>query len=82
MVVYRYSLRKFLRTPSTWIILFIGIMVMFWIGGFLNFYIMSRHWNLKSTDMLKEFAMKGAFIISYATVGNDDLFVNSSICRF
>ncbi len=42
---------------------------MFWIGGYLSFYIMSRNWDLKSTAQLKELAMKGAFIISYSTVG-------------
>ncbi len=42
---------------------------MFWIGGYLSFFVMSRNWDLKSTSQLQEFAMKGAFIIAYSTVG-------------
>ena len=50
MVVYRYTLRKFLRTPSTWVLLVIGILTMFFLGGFLTFWLLGQHWDLKNSD--------------------------------
>ena len=69
MVVYRYTLRKFLRTPSTWVLLVIGILTMFFLGGFLTFWLLGQHWDLKNSDEIKSIAMKTAFIIDYSSPG-------------
>ncbi len=70
MAVYRYSLKKFLKTPSTWLLLLFGALTMFFIGGFLIFWILGLHWNLKNSPELQSFSETTAFVITYSTVGS------------
>ncbi len=67
MTIFRYTLIKFLKTPSTWILLIFCGGLLFWISG-LPFHTWGRNWNLKSIAE-QQYDMKTAFIASYSALG-------------
>ncbi len=67
MAIFRYTMVKFLKTPSTWILFVFCGGLLFWISG-LPFHNWGRNWDFKSVAE-QQYDMKTAFIASYSALG-------------
>ncbi len=68
MAIFRYTMIKFLKTPSTWILFIFCGGLLFWIAG-LPFHTWGRNWAFKSVAE-QRFDMETAFIASYSALGS------------
>ncbi len=68
MAIFRYTMVKFLKTPSTWVLFVFCGGLLFWISG-LPFHTWGRNWNFKSVAE-QQYDMKTAFIASYSALGS------------